>query len=156
MHWPVYWIACGSLWFRKFSNSHDTVSHTRISTPLFPVYATHPSTYGFMFFLIKTASLALTKRGKNNLVKIQSTNTMSPQLVCSHELFLGSIHSLYLYSWPQSVIVICLDVFPEEEPKDSTFRTTSIPSTTVPNTTCLPSSLKEGRRQLDSENCSKW
>ena len=44
-------------------------------------------------------------------------------------------------NWPQSVMTIFLDVFPLLEPKDSIFFTTSMPSFTWPNTTCLPSSL---------------
>lgn len=48
-------------------------------------------------------------------------------------------------SSPQSVIVIFLEGRPDREPKDSTFLTTSIPSFTLPKTTCLPSSLNEQR-----------
>ena len=44
-------------------------------------------------------------------------------------------------NWPQSVMTIFLDVVPLLEPKDSIFFTTSMPSFTWPNTTCLPSSL---------------
>ena len=53
---------------------------------------------------------------------------------CSHRLYSSS---------PHSVMVILLEVRPDDEPKDSTFLTTSIPSFTLPKTTCLPSSLNE-------------
>lgn len=49
---------------------------------------------------------------------------------------------------PQSVMEIFLEVCPDLEPYDSTFFTTSIPSVTRPNTTCLPSSLDAQRAQL--------
>merc|ERR1712058_215716 len=40
----------------------------------------------------------------------------------------------------QSAIMIFLEVFPDCDPKLSPFFTTSMPSTTCPKTTCLPSS----------------
>merc|ERR1740121_2224989 len=43
-------------------------------------------------------------------------------------------------SWPQSATTTGLAVFPDCEPTASIFFTTSIPSTTVPKTQCLPSS----------------
>lgn len=45
-------------------------------------------------------------------------------------------------SWPQSAMTVLHFGFPEEVPKDSIFLTMSIPSTTLPNTTCFPSSLQ--------------
>lgn len=45
-------------------------------------------------------------------------------------------------------MTIFLDVFPLFEPKDSIFFTTSMPSLTWPNTTCLPSSLWGGLSQV--------
>merc|ERR1711935_985920 len=45
-----------------------------------------------------------------------------------------------VYICPQSATMIFLEVLPDWEPKDSTFFTTSMPSTTCPKTTCLPSS----------------
>lgn len=58
-------------------------------------------------------------------------------------------HSHRLYSSsPHSEMVILLEVRPDDEPKDSTFLTTSIPSFTLPKTTCLPSSLNEHRGDL--------
>lgn len=47
------------------------------------------------------------------------------------------------YSWPQSAMVIFFDVLPLSEPYDSIFVTTSKPLTTLPNTTCFPSNLKD-------------
>src|SRR5262245_3124855 len=44
------------------------------------------------------------------------------------------------YSSPQSAITIFPFVRPEDDPRASIFFTTSMPSTTLPNTTCLPSS----------------
>lgn len=44
------------------------------------------------------------------------------------------------YSWPESAMVTVLEVLPLLDPTFSTAFTTSIPSTTCPNTTCLPSS----------------
>merc|ERR1719323_1691437 len=41
---------------------------------------------------------------------------------------------------PQSAMMIFFEVLPLCEPNDSIFLTTSMPSTTWPNTTCLPSS----------------
>lgn len=43
-------------------------------------------------------------------------------------------------SCPQSAITTAFAVLPEEDPTFSTAFTTSIPSTTLPNTTCFPSS----------------
>lgn len=43
-------------------------------------------------------------------------------------------------SWPQLATTTGLDVRPEEDPTFSMALTTSIPSTTFPNTTCFPSS----------------
>ncbi|XXG42946.1 hypothetical protein AAC387_Pa01g3095 [Persea americana] len=43
-------------------------------------------------------------------------------------------------SCPQSATVTVLEVLPLEDPTSSIVRTTSIPSTTYPNTTCFPSS----------------
>lgn len=46
-----------------------------------------------------------------------------------------------LYSTiPEAVIVTGFEVWPPVLPTDSIVLTTSIPSTTLPNTTCLPSS----------------
>ena len=50
--------------------------------------------------------------------------------------------SCYLTS-PQSVTTIFLITPPSCKPKDSILLTTSIPSLTCPNTTCLPSSLSK-------------
>lgn len=50
------------------------------------------------------------------------------------------------WSSPQSEMVIFLEVRPDREPKASTFLITSIPSFTLPKTTCRPSSLNEQRR----------
>lgn len=47
--------------------------------------------------------------------------------------------SQQLYNWPQSATTIFAEVLPDWDPKDSTFFTTSMPSTTDPNTQCLPS-----------------
>merc|ERR1712100_809839 len=41
--------------------------------------------------------------------------------------------------WPQSAITTGCDVLPSLEPTASTFFTTSMPSVTLPKTTCLPS-----------------
>merc|ERR1719408_1126916 len=43
-------------------------------------------------------------------------------------------------SWPQSAMTTGFAVLPDWEPTASTFFTTSMPSTTLPKTTCLPSS----------------
>lgn len=51
-------------------------------------------------------------------------------------------------SCPQFAMVILALVFPDWLPKDSIFLTTSMPSTTWPNTTCLPSSLRTEQGQL--------
>lgn len=58
---------------------------------------------------------------------------------------------LYLSS-PQSEMVIFLEVRPLREPKASTFLITSIPSFTLPKTTCRPSSLNEWRRLIFPPN----
>ena len=42
-------------------------------------------------------------------------------------------------AWPQSAMTTGLAVLPDWEPTASIFFTTSMPSTTAPNTTCLPS-----------------
>ena len=42
-------------------------------------------------------------------------------------------------SWPQLAMTTVLLVLPEREPTPSISVTTSIPSTTLPNTTCFPS-----------------
>lgn len=47
-----------------------------------------------------------------------------------------------LYTVPQSAMMTSLLVFPLWEPTASIFLTVSKPSTTLPNTTCFPSSLK--------------
>merc|ERR1719242_1346096 len=44
-----------------------------------------------------------------------------------------------VYNWPQSATTIFAEVLPDWDPKDSTFLTTSMPSTTDPNTQYLPS-----------------
>lgn len=55
-------------------------------------------------------------------------------------------------SCPQSPMRICADVLPDGLlPKDSIRRITSMPSTTLPNTTCLPSSQLVGAVQM--KNC---
>ena len=46
------------------------------------------------------------------------------------------------YNCPQSATMTCALVFPLCDPTASTFLTTSMPSTTLPNTTCLPSNLQ--------------
>lgn len=51
-------------------------------------------------------------------------------------------------SSPQSVMEMVLEVRPDLEPYDSTFFTTSNPAVTLPNTTCLPSSLNAQRAEL--------
>ena len=51
------------------------------------------------------------------------------------------------FTSPQSVITTLALVFPLPEPTFSIALTTSIPSTTVPNTTCLPSSHGVGTVQ---------
>lgn len=52
------------------------------------------------------------------------------------------------WSSPHSEMVIVLEVRPERDPKASTFLITSIPSFTLPKTTCRPSSLNEQRRLI--------
>lgn len=52
-------------------------------------------------------------------------------------------------------MTIFLDVFPLFEPKDSIFFTTSMPSLTWPNTTCLPSSL-QGRLSQVRRHAAPW
>lgn len=59
----------------------------------------------------------------------------------------------YLIS-PQSVMTIFLITPPSCEPKDSILVTTSMPSFTCPNTTCLPSSLL--REKTRSEVWMWW
>lgn len=56
------------------------------------------------------------------------------------------------WSSPQSEMVIFLEVRPDREPKASTFLITSIPSFTLPKTTCRPSSLNEQRRLIFPQN----
>ena len=64
---------------------------------------------------------------------------------------------LVVYNWPQLSTVIFLDVCPLFEPKPSIFFTISIPSVTLPNTTCLPSSLQEYNHSLlNRTNATKW
>lgn len=53
----------------------------------------------------------------------------------------------YASSSPQSAIIIFLNVAPLPEPKASTASTTSVPSTTFPKTTWLPSSHDVWRRK---------
>lgn len=75
------------------------------------------------------------------------TRTLALKL--QQEMSLRPCPPLRVYSSsPQSAIVILLEVRPDCEPKDSTFLITSIPSFTLPKTTCLPSSLNEERRRL--------
>merc|ERR1711997_161443 len=49
------------------------------------------------------------------------------------------IFSQQVYNWPQSTTTIFAEVLPDWDPNDSTFFTTSMPSTTDPKTQCLPS-----------------
>lgn len=55
-------------------------------------------------------------------------------------------------SCPQSAIAILVEVLPPWLPLDSICFTTSIPSITLPNTTCFPSSLQTERLLRDN----KW
>lgn len=55
---------------------------------------------------------------------------------------------------PQSAMTIFLEVDPDELPKDSIFLMTSIPSTTLPNTTCLLSSHEV--RAVQIKNCEPF
>lgn len=55
----------------------------------------------------------------------------------------------YLSS-PQSVMTIFFTVPPSCRPQDSITETVSIPSLTCPKTTCLPSSLKENDRNINT------
>merc|ERR1712183_1101390 len=48
-------------------------------------------------------------------------------------------HQTSQLSWPQSEMTTGLAVLPDCEPTPSIFFTTSMPSTTLPKTTCLPS-----------------
>lgn len=61
----------------------------------------------------------------------------------------------YLIS-PQSVMTIFLITPPSCKPKDSILVTTSIPSFTCPNTTCLPSSLSKEETQKGTSATGKW
>lgn len=66
---------------------------------------------------------------KMNLCKLSQ-----PQSTCDLKCYFIS---------PQSVMTIFLITPPSCKPKDSILATTSIPSFTCPNTTCLPSSLSK-------------
>ncbi len=58
-----------------------------------------------------------------------------------HILLINSIACSAVQHWLQSAITIFLLGFPVSVPHESIFLTTSIPSQTDQNTTCLPSSL---------------
>src|SRR5262245_48678733 len=53
--------------------------------------------------------------------------------------------------WPQSAMKMGVRVAPDSEPRLSIVRTTSMPSITEPNTTCLPSS--QGVLAVVRKNC---
>merc|ERR1719336_849003 len=56
------------------------------------------------------------------------------------DILLSSPSEGHHSSCPQSAITTGLDVLPDCEPTASIFFTTSMPSVTLPKTTCLPSS----------------
>lgn len=61
------------------------------------------------------------------------------------------------HSWPQFLISTFLEVFPDCDPTASILSTTSIPSTTDPNTTCLPSNLEKWIFKLHKKPLTvKW
>ena len=73
----------------------------------------------------------------------ESTSRVSS---CPHGLGETEVSVPAIYSWPQSAIMTCFEVLPDCEPTASIDFTTSKPSTTRPNTTCLPSSLQTSTR----------
>ena len=85
-------------------------------------------------------------------IKVSMSALQSHKIYQRHPInlmfFLSSSYSFFslhyftrmkFYSWPQSATRTLAEVLPDWDPKDSTFFTTSIPSTTDPKTTCFPS-----------------
>ena len=64
------------------------------------------------------------------------------------------IKFFFYNNWPQSLINTVAVVLPSADPYPSIFLITSIPSTTCPNTTCLPSN--HGHPTEVTKNCEPF